>query len=821
MIAGIAVTSMVGVGHILFVRNRHPSTDAPPLIAAILAAHENDGEFSALRVDYPYDETIFPPEAVSPTFRWSDKTDAIDTWLVSIELQNTTLRMNFVTKEKTWRPSQETWAAVKKESTQKHARVVLLGIDKSNPHDILSKGAVSFTTAQDPVGAPLFFREVNLPFIEAVKDPTRIRWRFGEISSETPPRVILENLPVCGNCHSFSSDGTVLGLDVDYANDKGSYATMNIAQETFLTPDTIFSWSDYKPEDKKRTFGLLSQVSPDGRYVISTVKDRSVFVPKSDLAFSQLFFPIQGILAVYSRETKTFRALPGADDPRYVQSNPAWSPDGRHIVFARSRAYRLKHLDNQSKVLLTERECREFLNEGKTFIFDLYTIPFNEGAGGIAQPLAGASNNGMSNYFAKYSPDGKWIVFCKAQSFMLLQPDSELYIIPATGGAERRLRCNLNRMNSWHSWSPNSRWLVFSSKAHSIYTQLFLTHIDSKGDSSPPVLLSNLTVPDRAANIPEFVNTSPDAIRHIRERFINDISYMRVGEKKFKYEDPHGAIEAYHQALRINPENTEVLMRLSQTLYAMGNYSEAKKRLLELVGLETLNVDALCLLGATLVCLRKDREAMTYMRKAVAIDPKSIEANYNLGSILTRYEKWDEGLACLRKAVELGPGNFAARYNYGVILLKRGRTEDAIHHLLTASRINPDFDKTHCWLGMAFNQTKQYENAEQSLLEALRLAPTNGDACSELGWALFKQKKIEASVSRHELAFQLAPRLASSTKALMRLAVAYGAAGEFSKARSIVEKAIGLAEASGDTILVSEFKRLIELYKQGEVLQGR
>ena len=39
----------------------------------------------------------------------------------------------------------------------------------------------------------------------------------------------------------------------------------------------------------------------------------------------------------------------------------------------------------------------------------------------------------MSNYFAKYSPDGNWIVFCKAKSFMLLQPDSELYIIPAAG----------------------------------------------------------------------------------------------------------------------------------------------------------------------------------------------------------------------------------------------------------------------------------------------------------------------------------------------------------------------------------------------------
>jgi Tol biopolymer transport system component len=67
----------------------------------------------------------------------------------------------------------------------------------------------------------------------------------------------------------------------------------------------------------------------------------------------------------------------------------------------------------------------------------------------------------MSNFFPKYSPDGKWIVFCKAKSYMLLQPDSELYIIPAAGGVARRLRYNTARMNSWHSWSSNSRWLVF------------------------------------------------------------------------------------------------------------------------------------------------------------------------------------------------------------------------------------------------------------------------------------------------------------------------------------------------------------------------
>ena len=58
---------------------------------------------------------------------------------------------------------------------------------------------------------------------------------------------------------------------------------------------------------------------------------------------------------------------------------------------------------------------------------------------------------------------------------------------------------------------------MFSSKVNSPYTQLFLTHIDERGESSPPVRLANFTAPDRAANIPEFVNAPADAIATINE----------------------------------------------------------------------------------------------------------------------------------------------------------------------------------------------------------------------------------------------------------------------------------------------------------------
>jgi tetratricopeptide (TPR) repeat protein len=87
----------------------------------------------------------------------------------------------------------------------------------------------------DKVGAPLFYREVNLRFVDAVRDLSSIRWRFGTVSSAAPPPVVLENLSVCGDCHSFSADGAVLGMDIDYANDDVSYA--RAAWECFKSND--------------------------------------------------------------------------------------------------------------------------------------------------------------------------------------------------------------------------------------------------------------------------------------------------------------------------------------------------------------------------------------------------------------------------------------------------------------------------------------------------------------------------------------------------------------------------------------------------------
>ncbi len=728
-----------------------PSCSRKASIEETLAIYQPTTAYPAAQFRQPQDGTVFPPDLAPFTFSWqttpSGATNSLSqgalassprTWLILAEFADGSSRLTFTTDRPEWTPPPADWDRLKKATTANPARLTVLGVANERPPRILARAQISFSTSKDPVGAPIFYREVNLPFKDAVQDPTRIRWRFGTIDTPQPPPIVLEHLPVCGNCHSFSRDGQTLGMDVDYANNKGSYVITRVDKQMALASSDIITWDDYKKEDRDPTFGLLSQVSPDGQLVVSTVKDKSVFVPAPDLAFSQLFFPIKGILVVHHRGNGTFTALPGADDPQYVQSNPTWSPDGQCIVFARAKAYQLKSRTADNKLLLTEEDCAEFLRDGKPFQFDLYRVPYNNGQGGKAEPIRGASGNGKSNYFPKYSPDGKWIVFCQAKNYMLLQPDSELFIIPAAGGEPRRLRCNTSRMNSWHSWSPNGRWLVFSSKANSPYTQLFLTHMDDQGESTPPVVLARFTAPDRAANIPEFVNAPPGAIARIQEKFLNDYSHARSGYFAEQTGDLEKAIAEYESALKINPSNVHAHQRLGFLLYHVKR--DPKAGLAHTAEALRLNPNDGCAhfdLGLALIHQGEADLAIPHFKEAVRLLPDGFDSRYSpaemncaLGEALSKKGRAAEAAEALGKTLAASPRHARAHYLLALALAAQQQLEPALQHYSTARSIQPDLDTSaelHFLLSVNYEKAGRYKEALVSAEKALALAPPDSD----------------------------------------------------------------------------------------------
>ncbi len=787
-VLGVAAVGVVAVAICFCIPATLPKASRQPAdpVDNIDIAYEGGPEYGGLTIRYPLDETLFPPEIAPPTFRWEDSRDDVDGWLVTVEFQDEKGRMSFDSRATEWTPSDEQWQVIKRRSVERPAQVAVLGFRQTDPRQILSGASISISTSQDEVGAPLFFREVNLPFLTAVKNPAaHIRWRLGEISSKEPPPIVLEKLPVCGNCHSFSADGSTLAMEVDSGNDKGSYAIAPVEEEIVLDPGKIISWAEYRREDNEKTFGLLCQASPDGRYVVGTVKDRALAVYRPDLAFSQLFFLVKGILAIYDRQTETFSALPGADDPEYVQTNGTWSPDGKTIVFARSRskAYDPPSLRKIDSVLVPQKEADEFLKGGRKFTYDLYRIPFNNGKGGKAEPIEGASNNGMSNYFAKFSPDGKWIVFCKAKSFMLLQPDSELYIIPAAGGEARRLRCNTDRMNSWHSWSPNGKWLVFSSKAFSIYTQLFLTHIDSEGRSTPPVVLANFTEKERAANIPEFANMRSDAIKKIHEQFMDETNYFRVGEEFSKQGEHENAIRWYRKALAINPNYAAAHANWGTCLMYQGKLDEAKEHLV----------------------------------RATQLNPDLSEPHCALGVVLWRQNKLSEAEESFREALRVNPNFALAHLHLGTLLLNLGRLDQAKEHLAEAVRLDPRDPFAHFNLGAAYGRRQEPREAVVHFNRAIEQDPDFFPALVNL--ALIRAASKDDSLRNGEQAVEMATRACDLTRhqhpeALHALAAAYAEVGRFPAAVSTAEQAVRLARSGGNEALAQTIQKPLELYKR-------
>ena len=333
---------------------------------------------------------------------------------------------------------------------------------------------------------------------------------------------------------------------------------------------------------------------------------------------------------------------------------------------------------------------------------------------------------------------------------MLLQPDSELFIIPAEGGEPRRLRANTARMNSWHSWSPNGRWLVFSSKANSPYTQLFLTHIDEQGESTPPVVLSNFTSADRAANIPEFVNTRPGAIAKIREQFLDDYSHARAAYVLENMGDIDRAIGEYEQALKVDPANAHAHQRLGYLLY------QVKQQF---------------------------KEGLAHTGEALRLNPNDGCAQYDLGLALKHQGQLEAAIPHFTSAVRLLPSGFDRRYNPADM---------------------------RCELADALLLTTRAPEAAQVLEQLLALNPEQPRAHYLLALASAAQGQLNPALDHYAVAVKKEPALDTSPELHLMLAVHHARAGQLREARAAAEKSLQLAKARGDANLIQAVSDQLE-----------
>lgn len=738
-----------------------------------------------LIIDYPSSGSVFPPEITPPTFIWRDGTGA-NHWRIKVVFGDGSPDMHFVSagehpkigeidarcvsttnepprltaeqaSSHTWIPDQQTWTTIKKHSVSHLATVHISGFRAEEPLRALSSGSSEIETSADPVGAPIFYRDVPLMPSETVKgvisplaaDAVQlIQWRLRSID-RPESRIVLSGMHTCANCHSFSRDGKTMGMDMDGPrNDKGLYAVVPVKPQMTIHNEDMVNWN---PTEERQfaanRVAFMSQISPDGKYVLSMVTpadkapENNYYVANfRDYRFLQVFYPTRGTLAWYDRATGKPHPLPGADDPRYVQTAGVWSPDGKYVVFARAEAMDPYPPDGKMAVRANDPNERQIR-------YDLYRVPFNEGRGGQAERIEGASENGMSNSFPKVSPDGRWIVFVECRNGQLMRPDSQLYIVPFTGGKARRLSANLSTMNSWHSWSPNGRWMVFSSKSRGPYTRMYLTHIDEEGNDSPAIYIDNVAAANRAVNIPEFVNIGADGMLKIATPAVDMYKQFDQAVELGERGKDAAAITEWRTLEAAHPDDARVESNLGGELTKIGEYEEAVAHFKRALKLNPQFNPVHSLLAGALVKAGHLDEALAQYQIALELYPAAADLHNSYGNALVKKGQIAEARTEFETAVELNPRLVEAQNNLGIAMAREGRLDDAIEHFEKAIAIKPDYAEAHNNLGLALltNSVPDAARAESEFKAAIAIKSHYADAQCNLGNLYGQQQKDKAA----------------------------------------------------------------------------
>lgn len=289
----------------------------------------------------------------------------------------------------------------------------------------------------------------------------------------------------CMNCHSFCMQDPahmLLHLRSDYA---GTYLVEN---------------GEVEKINAKLPHNASSLVypawHPSGRFVAFSVNDTKQLFHTTDRNRIEVMDYASDVL-VYDVEQKQILLTPLTTSETSFETFPAFSPDGATLYFCSSDSVSMPDGYNRAKYSL----C--------SIGFDADSRSF----GSRVDTLYDAHKSGGSVSFPRISPDGRFLMFTLSEygNFSIWHKDADLYLVDLMSGKTRPLTAlNSSDVESYHSWSSNSRWTVFGSRrTDGLYTRPFIAYIDSDGNPRKPFLLpqkdkSHYDLLMKSYNIPEF-----------------------------------------------------------------------------------------------------------------------------------------------------------------------------------------------------------------------------------------------------------------------------------------------------------------------------
>jgi predicted Zn-dependent protease len=187
--------------------------------------------------------------------------------------------------------------------------------------------------------------------------------------------------------------------------------------------------------------------------------------------------------------------------------------------------------------------------------------------------------------------------------------------------------------------------------------------------------------------------------------------YYMLGLSAWKSGDHERSLQAFDQALRLDPNHRKSLLNSARVLLETSQPKEALERIKQALAIEPLSNDGLRLLGRAYHELGNIPEAIDAYQRAIAIDDTDTWAMNNLGFIYIQQGRSEEALPPLARAVEIRGNVPVFQNNLGTALERAGHlmaARDAFEAALEA-------DSTYSKASVALERVKARQEGSDSV----------------------------------------------------------------------------------------------------------
>jgi WD40 repeat protein len=289
----------------------------------------------------------------------------------------------------------------------------------------------------------------------------------------------------CVNCHSFKQNNP----DRFLLHVRGSLGG------TYFVDGKEVTRTNLKTENMPANV-VYPAWHPSGKYVaFSSNKTVQTFHmrPEKNIEVFDLF----SSLVIYDVDENEIFACQEYDTIQYMETFPYWSPDGKYLYYCRTNQIKENNDYRQVKYDLVRKS------------FDQASCEF-----GKTEVVFNALEINKSVSFPTISPDGQYLVFTLHEygTFSIWHKEADLYLLNMQNGRVEKMSLNSNETESWHSWSLNSKWLVFSSKrGDGLTARPYFAYFSSSENVGKPFVLPQKDPTlykrmEKTFNRPEFVN---------------------------------------------------------------------------------------------------------------------------------------------------------------------------------------------------------------------------------------------------------------------------------------------------------------------------